>query len=614
MNFRKKINQFFWIFVCLGCVLVGSTAQAARLGALSVDSALGQPLSASIKVFEARDLTEQMVVISMASPSSYDALGLIYNDLIPRIVLRYENATQGPIIYLSTDAPVNEVVIDLHVELVTSSQTISKTFVAFLDPPLLIDEAFSIPDADNSILNLDTETLETGIEFENVISEIQVDVIDDGARLADPEITAEPQIVDVVNGDPDLSLSVAEANRGRSAQVLVRSGDTLSKIGRREQLSGFSLEQMLVGIFRKNREAFVAENMNRLRAGKIIRLPLESELAAISASEASDEVRIHIADWMTYRDGLAAKVATDGPSKADSVGRSSSGRVGDGSDKVIVDEKIKSTHVVEISSGKGAENGDVSGLEERLLATEKALAEQKKRADDLERIIADLKVLSQARQEMANVSDDEGSRGEVVTSDSAVRQNLDTTWQAQIIRLVLSQPLYLLIPVILLFVIGLWVSKKLSRIETEEEQYGAQEPLDPAGNPPAVQTGRAQMIEDPIEDADIFLAYGRYQQAGNILTQCLIAEPDNLDVLLKLAEVYSKQNDPTSFEEVAQTVSRITGQTGAYWERFVALGYLVDPNDVRYADGKFADRGQTAQNQVDLSSIDLNLGDSPTKN
>jgi hypothetical protein len=150
---------------------------------------------------------------------------------------------------------------------------------------------------------------------------------------------------------------------------------------------------------------------------------------------------------------------------------------------------------------------------------------------------------------MANVSDDEGSRGEVAISDSAVRQNLDTTWQAQIIRLVLSQPLYLLIPVILLFVIGLWVSKKLSRIETEEEQYGAREPLDPAGNPPAVQTGRAQMIEDPIEDADIFLAYGRYQQAGNILTQCLIAEPDNLDVLLKLAEVYSKQNDPTSFEE-----------------------------------------------------------------
>ncbi len=614
MNFRKKINQVCWIFVCLGCVFLGSTAQAARLGALSVDSALGQPLSASIKVFEARDLTEQMVVISMASPSSYDALGLIYNDLISRIVLRYENAAQGPIVYLSTVTPVNEVVIDLHVELVTSSQTTSKTFVAFLDPPLLIDEAFSIPDADDSILNLDAVTPETGTDLENVISEIQVDAIDDRARLANPEITAEPQIVDFENGEPDSSLSVAEMNTVRSTQLLVRSGDTLSKIGRREQLSGFSLEQMLVGIFRKNREAFVAENMNRLRAGKIIRLPLESELATISASEASEEVRIHIADWEAYRDGLAAKAATDGPSKADSVGRSSSGRVGDGSNNVTVGEKIKSTHVVEISSGKGAENGDVNGLEARLLATEKALAEQKKRADDLERIIADLKVLSQTRQEMTNVSGDEDSRGEVAISGSTVRQNLDTSWQARIIELVLSQPLYLLLPVILLFVIGLWVSKKLSRIETKEEQYGTREPIDPAGNPPVVQSGRAQMIEDPIEDADIFLAYGRYQQARNILTECLIAEPDNLDVLLKLAEVYSKQSDPISFEGVAQTVSRITGQTGAYWERFVALGYLVDPNDVRYADGKFAERGQTAQNQVDLSSIDLNLGDSPTKN
>ena len=129
-----------------------------------------------------------------------------------------------------------------------------------------------------------------------------------------------------------------------------------------------------------------------------------------------------------------------------------------------------------------------------------------------------------------------------------------------------------------------------------------------------IESGETNAVrnQDPVEDADIFLAYGRYPQAEKILNEALILEPDRLDVLLKLAEVYSRQKDLTNFGSVAETIANVTSKTGAYWERLVALGYLIDPTDERYADGKFASQGKTSMNPVDLSSIDLDLGNPPS--
>ena len=89
-------------------------------------------------------------------------------------------------------------------------------------------------------------------------------------------------------------------------------------------------------------------------------------------------------------------------------------------------------------------------------------------------------------------------------------------------------------------------------------------------------------------------------------------EPGRLDVLLKLAEVYSRQKDLISFDEIAQIVSEITNKAGAYWERVIALGYLINPGDERYADGKFAIERQPMTKPFDLSSIYLNLGNPPS--
>src|SRR5205823_3489937 len=63
-------------------------------------------------------------------------------------------------------------------------------------------------------------------------------------------------------------------------------GDTLSKIAVRNRIEGVTFQQMLVALFRANKEAFVADNMNRLRAGKIVSIPDKDTAAAVAPAEA----------------------------------------------------------------------------------------------------------------------------------------------------------------------------------------------------------------------------------------------------------------------------------------------------------------------------------------
>ncbi|MCH1424386.1 MAG: hypothetical protein L7V15_04695, partial [Burkholderiales bacterium] len=360
----KRFLYLVQVFVGVALISIGLNGHAVRMGALSVDSALGEPLSASIRLYDAEGVAVNAVTVSMAPPSVYDSLGLIYNDLISRINLRYENAANGPIVRLSTQGPVNEVVLDLQVEFVGPEGNVSKTYVAFIDPPFLADERLSLSTLESELLSIEESAekilIEQGIEPSDLVvsrEAIEVEPTDNNAVERPENIETMPEIVDEVNiSETDFAPS------GR--QIVVRPGDTLTKIAQGEKLSDFSLEQMLVGIFRKNREAFVGDNMNRLRAGNVIRIPVESELQAIPTKEATSEIRIHMADWRAYKDSLAARPTFQAQTTTERAGRSESGVVEAASDQVNVQTHSESAYVVEVSKGSGDMDLGSQGLEE----------------------------------------------------------------------------------------------------------------------------------------------------------------------------------------------------------------------------------------------------------
>jgi flagellar protein FlgJ len=96
----------------------------------------------------------------------------------------------------------------------------------------------------------------------------------------------------------------------------VVAGDTLGKIAARTRPEGVSHDQMLVSLFRSNKDVFVAGNMNRLKAGTILSIPDAKAASQISAGEARREVLAQAADFNAYPNRLASVAAAAEPARA----------------------------------------------------------------------------------------------------------------------------------------------------------------------------------------------------------------------------------------------------------------------------------------------------------
>lgn len=100
---------------------------------------------------------------------------------------------------------------------------------------------------------------------------------------------------------------------------------------------------------------------------------------------------------------------------------------------------------------------------------------------------------------------------------------------------------------------------------------------------------------DPVAEADVYLAYGRDLQAEEILREALRVNPERTAIHLKLLEIHAKRRDLRAYEALASEVHKLTGGTGAEWNRVVELGKELDPGNPLYeADGKGVSAAEAA--------------------
>jgi len=85
----------------------------------------------------------------------------------------------------------------------------------------------------------------------------------------------------------------------------VKQGDTLARIAQGHLPEGASLEQMLVGLYHGNQDAFMGRNMNRLKSGAVLTLPEAQAVRSVTPAEARRVIRAHSADFTTFRQTLA---------------------------------------------------------------------------------------------------------------------------------------------------------------------------------------------------------------------------------------------------------------------------------------------------------------------
>ena len=344
-----------------GALTLPVSVFALGLGKLTVQSGLGQPLSATIELTSAQKDELDTLRARIADPAVYRDNNVQYPAAMSRARIVVEQTANGaPYLRVTTSQAVNDAFLDLLVELNWATGRVVRDYTFLLDPPS----------------GTETQAVEPTAPIRAQAGSAAAARAQGGATGA----AAAPAARRSAAAAP------AEAPSAAASTYTVKRGDTLSKIAQQTKPADVSLEQMLVALFRSNESAFEDRNMNRLRTGQIVNVPQGDQVAAIAPSEATQVVRAQAADWRAYRDRVAgAAPAAD----ATAPRQSASGRITTAvEDKAGAAQPGKDQLRVSREAGKGAAAG--TALAEDLAAKERALSEANSRVAELEKTVRDL--------------------------------------------------------------------------------------------------------------------------------------------------------------------------------------------------------------------------------
>jgi pilus assembly protein FimV len=126
------------------------------------------------------------------------------------------------------------------------------------------------------------------------------------APLPPPVTTAEPSAPDTGAVAPRVA-STSEISWAKVNEYTVRPGDTLWRIVEDVRTDRqITTEQAILAVYKANRDAFFGNNVNNLRAGKILKIPEREQVSEVTASQARKEFRAQYDVWQEYKLKLAS--------------------------------------------------------------------------------------------------------------------------------------------------------------------------------------------------------------------------------------------------------------------------------------------------------------------
>jgi pilus assembly protein FimV len=672
----RDTNVKTWLMALL-VALLPCVAGAAGLGRITVLTAIGQPLIAEVELVAVTPQELASLSARLALPDTYRQANLQYNTALAGARLTVEKRPDGqPFLKIATTRAVTEPFIDLLVELTWSAGRLSREYTALLDPP-------GIPPVPAApLISAAPESRPAPAPAATPVP-VPVPVPAPAATPAitpEPPVTVEPRArVAPVAVAPVISSPVVAAPMAGSREYgPIERGETLGKIARSVMPEGITLEQMLVALYRTNPDAFIRQNLNLVRTGKILRVPDRDEVeTTVARDDAVAEYRTHVADWNTYRQRLAEAAGTvPAEGRAAASGKITTkvedkARVGEPKDVV----KLSKGEPAGAAAGKGKPRTNaerIRMLEEEVVSREKALAEANSRITQLERTIKDMQKLAELKQQAAApkpvpqaaapkpeakpvpqpvpTKKPEAvavAKPEVVAvakpepaaaaprpqpaaqpkpKPAPAPQKREPELMDEIMAAA-SDPLYLGAGgAIVLGGLAFWMVRRRRTGANQSDSppiaprlgmaaaaaAGAAAVTDyTAAAEATVRTTSAASVDDvdPLQEAEVYIQYGRDGQAEEILKEAMARQPRREDVQLKLLEVYAGRKDKSAFGRLAGDFSKLTGGTGSNWLKAAAMGFALDPANHLYEAGKDAATATVVRGGVgSAADIDLDLG------
>ncbi len=643
----------------VGAVATSTSAWGLGLGRLSVQSALGETLKAEIDITSLSSEEAGTLKVRVAPPELYRSNGVDYNSVLTGTQVQVETRNGRSVLRVSSDRAVQEPFIDVILELSWASGRLVREYTLLFDPPSSPKPAVAPPAVATapSISPAATEPVQAPAPAATTalppapapVAKAPPPVASRPRPEPKPEPKAEPHVAEAPAPMPRPPAVVGGASGANGSgspatEYAVKPGDTLSRIANKTQAPGISLDQMLVGLYRSNPDAFIGSNMNRLKAGAVLQVPASDTLASVPTDEARQVIQAQSADFSAYRQRLAGAAPT---LQQEGSERQAKGKV----QAAVEDNKPAVTTAPDkLTLSKAA-----SAAAETKVSKETEKKDAAARLAELTRNVEELKKLSSATKPApaapaaapapapavvaaaaptpppapapaptpAPAPAAEASAPAVVVptplptpaapaasarASAPVVAPMPQRPEPSLLDQLMDNPLLLAAAgLIAAGLVGLGLMRLRNRKSAGKADTGFHESrlqpdsffgatggqrVDTRDSPSGASSMSYSLSQldaigdvDPVAEADVYLAYGRDLQAEEILKEALRANPERLAIRLKLLEVYAKRRDTKGFEQLAIQLFAETHGTGDDWNRAQELGRQIDAENPLYQPG-----------------------------
>ncbi|TAK38161.1 MAG: hypothetical protein EPO30_09805 [Lysobacteraceae bacterium] len=420
---RRRVPALAWLLATV-LVLVAGAAQALGLGQIQVKSRPGEPLLAEIPIISGDPSELQALQVRLASPETFRRVGLQPPD-VAATGLQFTVAVDErgwPVVRVTSSAPLSQPLLTFLLEVDWGEGRLVREYTALVASPSTVAATPAQPLQAPVVSEPNTigQVPEPAVVAEPLPEEPGAPAADATAAAAEPPAD-EPveQAPDQAPGQaPEPGAIVAIPTPAPAAppapaptpdgDYRVRAGDTLSEIASAMDRGGHSLDQTMLALLEANPAAFIGGNVNRLRAGAVLRMPQGGELARYSAGEAAALVRRQVAQW---REATAAlqQAPASGTIAADSTGATPAAD-GEAEAKAPAEARLQIVPPSSETGKAGTRTGIQAGgegtmLQQQVQEAQETVAARDAEVGELKARVAELEQLQQQQQQLIAMKD-----------------------------------------------------------------------------------------------------------------------------------------------------------------------------------------------------------------
>ncbi|MGC9457310.1 MAG: FimV/HubP family polar landmark protein [Halothiobacillaceae bacterium] len=617
------MRKLSWVMAGAVAAIPGGTL-ATDLGQARVESYLAQPLRAVIPLTNIDSAEFDELSVGLADEDRFDAVGLDWHSVAGNLEFELVPGAGGAAVEVTSRQEMREPIVSFLVELKSPDGVIIREYNLLLDPP------------DRAPAPVKTAAV--------------------------PDRPALPPI--------EMGASYGPVPRGATLYSLAQAARTGTDL---------SQQQMMQALVASNPQAFVDGNPDRLLAGVMLKVPGPESVAALHqrldegeraedvevAAEPDTEVvasgpRVQVIEPVgespAAAEGAEAEQADERVAEEEAQDSAADQLEGGTVEEETVEEAVAETQAVDMPILPAIDLpmeslGGAGATDEALLM---ARAENDRLAEQLDAVRAQVARV----EELLTMRDEQVDRLEEMLSEEESR----TETLRQQLQAIQQDLLYFWGPyllgaaglLILLLLLLLWRSARRARqVESSERREPAvdaapvaaapvataaatdeadaerpPQPVEKPAEPEVADIGPPTMdldedasgdeVQECIHEAEVLMAYGLTDQAGQLMSDMLASHPDRNDLRLRLVKLWGEAGEVDRFVAEAEQLHERVEETSDEWQEVAELGRSVAPGHRLFGGSETSEEPQSEDDlpvtdeQISPAEVDFGDIDVPT--